>query len=154
MLLHFILGRFPVKFCHAWTTPEANPEPQKDFLPLAIPSRPPHAHSPLRGSKTSWKPLWNPIRNSLEITPKPLKTLDFLLMQSQRADRTCVWAGGKAREKIERAASESAQKKNPSSSMWTTWVLVLMWLWWSKIMGQKAQNFWNEDIYSHSQNET
>ena len=154
VLVHFILGRFPIKICPAWTTPETNPEPPKDVLFLAIPSHPPHAHSPLLGSKTSWTPLWFLIRNSFEIAPKALKTLDFLLMQSQRAHRTCVWAGDRIGGKIERTASESAQKKNPSSSMWTTWVLVLIWLWWSKIMGKKAQNFWNDDNYSHSQNET
>lgn len=108
-----ILGCFSRKFCPAWTTPDANPEPQKDVLSLAIPSRPPHAHSPLRGSKTSWTPLWFLIRNWFELTPKPLKTLDFLPMQSQRAHRTCVWAGGKARGKFERSKSESAQKKKP-----------------------------------------
>ena len=113
VLVHLILGWFPVKFCPAWTTPEANPEPQKDVLSLAIPSRPPHAHSPLRGSKTSWTPLWNLIRKWFELAPKPLKTLDFLPIKSQRAHRTCVWGGGKARGKIERAASEISSKKEP-----------------------------------------
>ena len=113
VLVHFILGRFSRNFVLLWTTPEANPEPSKDVLSLAIPSRPPHAHSPLRGSKTSWIALWFPIRNSLEIAPNALKTLDFFPIKSQRADRTCVWAGDRIRGKIERTASESAQKKKP-----------------------------------------
>ena len=109
----FYFGSIPRKIlsCLNYTRGKSRASKRRPFPrhPLTSSSRP-FAPS---GEQTSWTPLWFLIRNSLEIAPKALKTLDFLLKQSQRADRTCVWAGEKSWNKFERSKSESAQKKKP-----------------------------------------
>ena len=102
------------------------------------------------GEQTSWTPLWFLIRNSLEITPKALKTLDFLLKQSQRAHRTCVWAGGKPEENLRGRILNQLKKRTQAARKELLGFWFWLWNWWSKILGKKAQNFWNGNNYSHS----